>query len=81
MQLTENDMKIISNLLTYAYNDAGSDAENNDISYTSQLVLTNYYYDVERLCILFMNEQKKLKVQEVLTSMENEVDVLIKKNQ
>jgi len=61
MQLTENDMKIISNLLTYAYNDAGSDAENNDISYTSQLALTNYYYDVERLCILFMNEQKKLK--------------------
>jgi hypothetical protein len=62
MQLTENDMKIISNLLTYAYNDAGSDAENNDISYTSQLALTSYYYEVERkLCILFMNEQKKLK--------------------
>lgn len=61
MQLTENDMKIIGNLLTYAYNDAGSDAENKDISYTSQLALTYYYYEVERLCILFANEQKKIK--------------------
>ena len=59
MQLTKQDIKIISNLITVAYNEVGADAENQEISYISQLQLTTYYYDLERLFNLFSDEEKK----------------------